>query len=217
MCWHKNPWHSLPQDEFILRDDLPFALEFNRNARPHVRLDIELMPEPFFGPRDAPVVVLLLNPGISDFDKTHHRDGEFSMKLRSDIASDSPTNHFHLSDSVSRPGHQWWVRACRELIVDVGLPALSASLLSVEFSPYHSKKFAHGHVRFPSQSFSFWLVEEAIKRKAIIVCMRGLRQWCGVVPALGTYSNIQLPKNARTSALSRRNLEKYSKLVKAIR
>lgn len=214
--WPKNPWRALLPDEFVLSEDLPFALEFNRRARGPEKLVLDLLPEPFFGRRDAPVVVLLLNPGVGKTDKQQHLQQDFAAALRADIAGDSPQDHFHLSTSLQGPGKKWWLRACKDLIREVGLRAVSANLLSIEFSPYHSVKFAHGLVRFPSQSFSFWLVEESIRRNAVIVCMRGLRQWFGAVPALGSFNNLHVPKSKRSGSLSSRNLDRFEKLVEAI-
>lgn len=213
----KNPWRSLPPEEFVLREDLPFVLEFNRRAREPEQLVLDLLPEPFFGRRDAPIVVLLLNPGVGKTEPQRQLRRDFAEALRADIGGDSPQNHFHLSTSLTGPGKKWWLRACSELIKEVGLAAVSANLLSIEFSPYHSVKFAHGLVRFPSQSFTFWLVEEAIRRNAVIVCLRGLKPWLGAVPALGSFKNLHLPKSTRSGSLSSRNLDRFGKLVKAIK
>ncbi|MBL8889155.1 MAG: hypothetical protein JNL67_04205 [Planctomycetaceae bacterium] len=212
----KNPWRSLPRDEFVLSEDLPFALEFNRRARGPEKLVLDLVPEPFFGRRDAPIVLLLLNPGVGQTGKQKHHPPDFAAALRADIAGDSPKNHFHLSNTIQGPGQRWWLSACRELIREAGLAAVSRNLLSIEFSPYHSQKFAHGLVRFPSQSYSFWLVEEAIRRNAVIVCMRGLKQWFGAVPSLGSFENLQLPRSTRSGSLSSRNLDSFEKLVETI-
>jgi hypothetical protein len=41
-------------------------MEFNRLAAADVRIDVNLLPEPYFGCREAPVVVLLLNPAVGE-------------------------------------------------------------------------------------------------------------------------------------------------------
>lgn len=180
------------------------------------RIDTHLLPEPFFGRRDAPVVILLLNPGLGSNDREHHENRRFAEILLADLHSPNPAHHFHLSDPTQGPGHSWWNRACRELIKDVGHERVSRGLLSIEFSPYHSQVFAHAHMRLPSQIFGFELVRQAIARQANIVCMRGLRIWTGAVPELGTYKNLLVPKSNRTAALSVGNLPHYHRLRDAL-
>ena len=188
---------------------MPHVQEFNRESRDIEKIDGQLLPEPFFGRRDAPLVILLLNPGIGSDDRKHHEQKNFKEMLLADLRSSDPATHFHLSDRTAGPGHRWWLRACKELIEDLGIDRVMRGILSVEFSPYHSEVFAHAHVRLPSQEYGFELVRQAIDRRAHIVCMRGLRLWTGAIPELGRYENRVDPKNNRSAALTRGNLEKY--------
>ena len=214
----RNPWLSIPGSHpYVLEEDAPYILEFNRRAKERERIDTHLLPEPFFGRRDAPVVVLLLNPGLGANDRRHHKNRQFTDLLLSDIHSPTPANHFHLTDPTEGPGHRWWNRACKELSQDLGPDVVARNLLSVEFSPYHSQAFAHAHLRLPSQQYGFELVRQAIARKAFIVCMRGLRIWTGAVPELGTYKRLLTPKSNRTAALSAGNLPQYEQVREALR
>lgn len=74
-----NPWDGLSPDEpLVLPSDRLAVESYNEceNARAYPRVNrlihTNLMPEPFFGPFDAPVVVLLLNPGVSEQDAQAH-------------------------------------------------------------------------------------------------------------------------------------------------
>lgn len=213
---HRNPWFALPETPpYVLPEDAPFVREFNRRAKKRERIDLRLMPEPFFGHRHAPVVLLLLNPGLGTCDLRHHRNGEFRSSLRKSILAEHGTEHFHLADMSRGPGYKWWQRACRQLINELGVESVANGLQSIEFSPYHSKVFGHAHLRLPSQVFNFRLVQEAMKRGAFVVCMRGLRQWCGAIPELGVYEHLITPANPRASALSPRNLKSYDRLLGA--
>lgn len=208
-----NPWLSVPEKRpYVLAEDVPYVREFNRQAKECERIETHLMPEPFFGRRDASVVILLLNPGLSSDDYNHHKNRRFAELLLADLHSPNPAQHFHLSDPTRGPGHRWWSKQCMDLINDVGLDCVSRGLLSIEFSPYHSRCFTHAHMRLPSQVFGFELVRQAIARQAHILCMRGLRIWAGAVPELGTYQNLLVPRSNRTAAISPGNLLNYPRI-----
>ena len=213
-----NPWSALPYTSpFVLKEDEPFVRAFNQDASAQHRLNLDLLPEPFFGNRSAPVVVLLLNPGIGPNTTLHHRNEAFAASIRADIASTNPRQHFHLTDSTNGPGFHWWRKACSKLLQDGLEVAVATRLLNIQFFPYHSKSFAHGHVRLPSQEFSFSLLRAAIGREALVVCMRGLKQWRGAVPELDAYHRLITPNNTRAGALSPNNLSKYEYLRSALK
>lgn len=213
----QNPWHSIPpKPPFVLQSDAAFVRAFNRRRSAASRIDDSLLPEPCFGRRDAPVVVLLLNPGIGTQERRHHRRAAFREALRKDLSRGKPTHHFHLVDPTRGPGFRWWHRKCRQLIADVGEEAVSRNLLCIEFSPYHSRTFAHPFLRLPSQEYGFALLRAAIKRNAVVVCMRGLSQWLGAVPDLDQYPNLLLPRSTRSATLSPRNIPHYRRLVSAL-
>jgi hypothetical protein len=88
-------------------------------------------------------------------------------------------------------------------------------MLALEFPPYHSKRFAHAHLRLPSQQFTFELLRRAIKRGAVIVCVRGFREWVVAVPELATYPVVRT-RSKQAAALSSRNLSNFRSVVKAL-
>jgi hypothetical protein len=215
-----NPFVQIPKSPpYVIEGDLPFIEEFNRGRDPddRRRIDAELLPEPYFGRRDAPVVILLLNPGLGSDDRRHHQRDDFTRLVRLDLANPDPRQHFHLTDPTEGPGYKWWRRACSELIGDAGEEAVVKGLLSIEFSPYHSKDFAHAHLRLPSQTILFKMLRDAIARQAWVVCMRGHRIWTGAVPELGRYERCITPHSNRVSKLSRGNLPGYDHVVDALR
>jgi hypothetical protein len=215
-----NPFVQIPKSPpYVIEGDLPFIEEFNRNrgSSDRWRIDPELLPEPFFGRRDAPVVILLLNPGLGSRDRTHHEREDFTRLVRADLANPNPQQHFHLTDPTKGPGHDWWRRRCSDLIRDAGEEAVVSGLLSIEFFPYHSTAFAHGHLRLPSQAILFKMLRDAIARQAWVVCMRGHRIWTGAVPELGSYERCLKPNSSRVGKLSRGNLSHYDSLVDVFR
>jgi hypothetical protein len=75
----RNPWLDLPEEPpFVLPGDRPHVEAFNRHnadsAGRKYRLDLHLMPEPFNGNRQAKLVLLNRNPGLSSGDLRVHRN-----------------------------------------------------------------------------------------------------------------------------------------------
>jgi hypothetical protein len=72
----KNPWVALPLDSpFVISADEPHVDAFNANLPTAYQLDLSLMPHPFFGDREARLVILGLNPGIGPTSHADHIDG----------------------------------------------------------------------------------------------------------------------------------------------
>jgi hypothetical protein len=219
-----SPWSQLrPARECVLASDAEYVKAFNRRATANTRIKTTLIPEPYFGDAAAPVVLLLLNPGVSRSDARWHAISDYRRRLLESVQSTKPAEHFHLRSEADAPGATWWRRACRPLVEGLGLDEvagfdlLSKRLLCVEYFPYHSKTFAHGHLRLPSQEYSFRLVAEGVARGAEVVCMRGEKAWKGAVPALEGYKRYRKLKNPRASALSAKNVPRFKQLLAAIR
>lgn len=203
-----NPWRTLPHTPPYVLDADRCAIEvFNSDAADHVRLRVETCPEPFFGALDAPIVVLLLNPGVSS-------DDRYDDTLHAAVTgANAVENHFYL-----RGSNGWWntlVRALSRARPDVDV---SRRVLSVEFIAYRSKSFGCGHLRLPSQAYSFALVRHAMERKAAIVIVRGARYWFGAVPELHGYENLIGIVNPQSASLSQANLKAdgFERLVAAL-
>ncbi len=66
-----NPWQRLPLlKPFVLPEDKSPLSSFNASASDDFFVHLELLPEPFLGSPNAPVVVLGLNPGFKEADLT---------------------------------------------------------------------------------------------------------------------------------------------------
>jgi len=206
-----NPWLDLPsRAPFVLPADRLAVEVFNEKLRsdhPH-RIDLCAVPEPFLGPRSAQIVVLLLNPGIGD-------DTEFRASLRQCYATrEGSPAHPYVGSSV-----RWWRTLVAPLTQLVPLDVVAQRLLSIEFFPYRSKSFGCGHVRLPSQQYSFDLVRDAIDRQATIVIARGEQLWRGAVPELAAYPKLFRLSNPRTASLSEANVREggHASILAAIR
>jgi hypothetical protein len=202
-----NPWKNLPEKSFVLIDDIPYVEVFNKTSTYDTKILTNLLPEPFFGRFDAPVLILLQNPGFDESDIEFHKKPEFQQKLLAAIQAEKKfPPHFHLQSEAKWPGGEWWRENTKSLIKDFGQLCVANNILAIQYFPYHSKKFDHASLRLPSQEFSFWLVRDAIKRNAIILCMRnGHKKWFGAVPQLASYKHFILSKN-RSPSISANNL-----------
>ncbi len=217
-----NPWDDLSPDEPLVLPSDRLAVEVynereNARANPRVNrlIHTNLMPEPLFGPFDAPVVVLLLNPGVSEQDAKAHADPALRERLLANLRRDAPEErqqpHVHLVADISYPGADWWGDAVNRLTREVidgrrlTRQRIAARLLAVQFFPYHSQTFDHGLLRLPSQDFGFALVRRAIARNALII-MRGAKYWLGAVPELARHPAVALLNAPINAALTPGNV-----------
>ena len=191
-----NPSPSLDvnhEGPYVLDADRPFVEAFNA-ALPHgatratpspLHIQEHLVPEPWLGRRDAPVCLLLLNPGVDDRDFVSHRDADFRARLAAAIGDDDAP-HFHLSNAAATPGRRWWVHAMSSLQSTLGANdagALQDAVSAIQLFPYRSRNFGHIGVRVPSQAASIARVHEHLARRTILV-VRSWFSWVGLVPEL---------------------------------
>src|SRR2546422_11376051 len=108
---NKSPWCRLPANPpYVLPDDEPFVEAFNVRAGPKRFLHIDkILPEPFVGPLDAPVVLLSNNPGFKEAGVAHNQDPVFVARMRNNLRhrpSDYP--FVFLAPDYSGRGKKWW-------------------------------------------------------------------------------------------------------------
>jgi hypothetical protein len=214
-----NPWCRLPQKEpFLLPEDADVVHKFNDSAKDGLRLHLDLLPEPFLGRPDAPVVLLNLNPGYSSPNDV--RDP--SIGAWNNLQHKPTPFPFYLLDpSETRAlGYKWWNDKLKSLVQDVGRKAVAQSVLCIEYFPYHSRRFGHAKLglTLPSQQYSFNLLRSALSRRAVVVVLRGRRHWLGAIPELQDYNQIYCLRNPRRPTVSRGNChESYESVLTAIR
>ena len=111
-----NPWQRLPLDApFVLPEDHAAIADFNASSPGEKLVHLEVLPEPFLGRPDAPVVVLGLNPGFKDTDLVQHRDPSFASRSRCNLLHGPANYPFYLLDpEIERT--KWWERKLGALI-----------------------------------------------------------------------------------------------------
>lgn len=221
-----NLWRRLPETRpFVLPVDADAIERFNWKAKEHVKVDLNLLPEPFIGRFDAPIVLLNLNPGWSSDDARWHRSPGFSRRLWANLKQERSPYPFYLLNPSQKqdfgeysPGGKWWHNRLRVLIEHVGsLEAVARGLLCVEFFAYHSKRFGRRIQPIPSQEFSFSLVRSALSRKAIVVILRSRRLWMEAVPELLTYKRQFTLRNPRSTYLTPNNCDGFDTIVRRLK
>jgi len=202
----KNPWLAVPAvAPFILPADSEIVERFNQTASPKTRIDLNLLPEPFQGNPEAPVVLLGLNPGLSGEDAATHADTLFAERLRANLAHDSADYPFYLlHPEVRGPGRNWWDRRLRRVLETAPRQRVAQRLLCIEYFPYHSVRFA-ARLRVPSQDYGFHLARQAVRRGAVVVIMRSHRLWYAAVPELKSYERAFSLRSVRNISVTPNN------------
>ena len=175
---NENPWGLLPASPpYVLPDDAAHVRAFNKKvgqASNHFLHIDRIVPEPFVGDKKARVVLLSNNPGLSDKESSsEYYSPSFMDKMRMNLRHE-PANYpflFIASDHTGR-GRQWWDRKLKCLLMTFLREIVARSILNVTYFPYPSRNFGHSGLGVPSQRYSFSLVQDAVKRGAVVVLMR---------------------------------------------
>ncbi len=215
-----NPWLELPTSApYVLPEDATAIEAFNRAADVRHRVDLTLLPEPFLGRPDAPVVLLCLNPGWKPWNAALHETPSFARASRASLEhAESPTPFFLLDPELNLPGGGWWRRKLRWPIEEVGLEVVANRVLCVEYFPYHSQRYGSRVPRVPSQDYGFGLVRDAMEREAAIVVMRSARRWEAAIPELASYGHRYHLRNVQNVCISPNNCpDGYAAVINALR
>ena len=101
----QNPWVTLPATPpYVFPDDAEAIGRFNKTADDSYRYHLDILPEPFLGRPDAPVVLLNLNPGYSgDEERFHHLDDYFRETALANLAHREQEYPFYFLDRAETP------------------------------------------------------------------------------------------------------------------
>lgn len=169
-----NPWEALPAEApYLLEEDVSEVVRFNARVGADLKIHSELLPEPYVGDPDAPIVILGSNPGSGPDDPEFSADARVRGAHRRNLLHLGQHYPFYFLDPdlPQISGCTWWRNRLNGLIRRYGEAKLSHYLLCVEYFPYHSKCF-RGGIGVPSQQYGFDLVQRAIERNALVIIMR---------------------------------------------
>jgi hypothetical protein len=217
-----NPWTALPESPpYVLPEDRPYVEAWNHQvSNERKRLHTEVVPEPFVGRRNAPLVVLQLNPAWRDLPDA--RPPDLNAAIRGNLGDDVATHvHPGFLDRFTATSGSWWRKRWQAVIEHSGLAFedLAERVLAVEWYGYYSHDWATLPVTLPSQWFSFDLAKQAVEREAVILITRGWRTWPVAVPTLLTYRRAFATRNAQNAYISPGNLPPggFDAVVSAVR
>jgi hypothetical protein len=216
-----NPWKDLKKaPSMVLESDRLLVEEHNavfKRSSPY-HLQLGLPPSPFIGRLDAPVVLLLANPGYYPIDRSALEKYPIIEKgIWENLHLNPEASLFYLSREyrgLENHVNQWWRDRTKELAkwidptdVDRGFDTVQEKLLAIEYHPYHSKEWCPPFRTFESQEFTFELVNLAMERNAWIIVGRCKNHWLASVPGLRGYERvIKQMKSSRSVHLSKNNL-----------
>lgn len=215
-----NPWKNLPQAApFLLSEDAADVTAFNARCKAENMVHTELPPEPYAGRRDAPVVLLMRRPSYHPDDAKYMlKNAEFAAIMQRVRAFEELEHPFyHLNEKYpENPGFHYWNKLLKKTILDLDLRTCSQGFLVLQLFPY--KTNAPVEDVLPSFSFTKEILQEAIRRNAIIIQMTAARKWQQNVPELKGYKYFTC-NNSRNPTISPGNIgvEEYEQVLAAIR
>lgn len=239
-----DPWVVIREKSYyLLKSDKAFISKIYRDKKlkPEHKFHFKLLPEPFLGRVDAPIIILNLNPGYSECDRRWHRKQVFKELSLANLAHNAAEYPFYPLHPKIRcsPGGMWWSARFKPLINSLtntnnkvskeeAIKKIANGILCVEYFPYHSEKWRSFSIdnEMPSQSYSFKLVQAAISREnpPLILLLRNKKGWFENVQGLANMefneaSNKQgrlhvLKKGTRSTHISEKNFPNcYHKVV----
>jgi hypothetical protein len=213
-----NPWNRLPgQPPYVLSEDHEKVERFNNKPNQAHAINLKVIPIPFVGRPDAPVVLLGNIAGVDpNEEKKYKHRPTYVDRLRANLVhAVFPYPFFPLDpgpDTI-RSSREWWTSRLEHLLAalrDVGIVDpechLSHCILAVERFPYRScSNEYHRHDSIGvvlSKAYNVGLVHDAMKRAALIVIRYGKTQWFKDVSGLERYTNLLLLKGTQQTHIS---------------
>ena len=216
----ENPWKNLPSSPpYVLPDELRLVSNFNvRCYKEEFKILTHLLPDPYLGNINAPVVLLSSNPSYNGTQDELHKKIEFIEACRNNLLHGKTewSNYYFDPRFYGTAGHEWWSKKAREIIELVGEKIFSQNVLTVEYFPYHSSRFKPMKEILRSQEYSGYLVKKAIERNACIVVMYKEKEWLNLVPELKHFKYMTL-SSSQNGYVSKGNLKgDYSRFVEKL-
>lgn len=200
----ENPWVHLPTlPPYVLPADRAAVEAFQAHASPAHRLQLELLPEPFLGRPDAPVVLLIANPGFHRDDRIWHEKAVFANRARANLEHRFGAFPFHLlSGEFPSPAHKAWAKRVRHLRQPP--ESLAKRLACVALHGYRAAKF-DPRLHVPSREYALELVRRALAREAVVVVLRAWTQWLEAVPELEGHPRVFTLNSPQSAMVTRKN------------
>lgn len=203
----KNPWLDLPAcPPYVIETDKDSVEQSNLVAKDKDKFALDLMPEPYCGRLDSPIVFLALNPGVGPNDAELHRDENYRATIWRALKNE-PLGHpvFHLDPNLDSDGAKWWRAKLKKPIQDFGAKRLAENILYLQYVGYHSASFRRPK-GLSSQIYTKNLLMKKMAGGANILVMRSFRLWVDLVPELEFYKKLFRLNSHGNVAVTPKNL-----------
>ena len=220
----KNPWKELNllKTKIMIHPlDLPHIEAYNKTVgkKRQFYIPSHIPPMPYSGNPQAPIFVLLANPGLSEKErKVSFKPDKSQLLFRQNNLIHKPgftINHSIHTDQANPPEKsKYFLARTKRLIELTSAKKVAENIFFANFHPYHSKSWHNIAFTLPTQHYTFHLIRQAIKNKAIFVMSRNLTGWLTSVPELIDYPLKTFFNSSRGVHLSPRNIDSnFYKLI----
>lgn len=205
----KNPWINLsPADGKFLLDIDREAVEAHKlTAQRQHQFRLDMVPEPYLGRPDAPVVVLTGNPRFRPDDVEARARADVQERLLAGARREELDYPLVWLDPqfADTPGAAWYRSKLRLLCEAVGPKAVSQGVAVYESLPYHSAELKQPRIPIPSQNYTNDLAKAAFDQDRIVIWLRG--SWDRLVGSSRLKAaQVVRPRSPQVSHLSPGNL-----------
>jgi hypothetical protein len=107
----RNPWHNLPSSQpYFLPSDDEFVLKHNNQLPETHQIKHNVLPEPYLGNPNSPIILLNQNPGYAEEDIPFYKQKHVLELWRKNILHEPMNYPFWLLDATLDPsvgGTRW--------------------------------------------------------------------------------------------------------------
>lgn len=224
----RNPWLDLNLRTYAPRYVNPIdeamvdAYEIKQRG-PEFQLATHLLPEPWVGRLDAPVVMLLANPGVAEREEDPNWSPSPAERHRAQASlrqKPLSTPYYWLDEELAdTDGYAWADHLLKRLVADVGREAVAHNLVTLSSHAYHSHMFDDRFRALPSQRFTVAALRRAMAKDALVIAVRARKYWFAAVPELEQYDirgRVLRTDTAPNITLTPRTVERYDDICAAL-
>jgi hypothetical protein len=220
--------NSICPTEYFYPEDEQYLDYFNKNnENPNHEIKLGFIPEPRVGNINADIFILSANPraGLEFFCDIIDESSTGSNIINSQEKIKNLNNQ-NCDNFLIKLGQQWWddnlvkIRGGfgEQMLASQDIKTVSSNQLiqirkilsskvcTLEFFPYYSNNFKHGHLRLPSQIYIKNVIEYAICRNKFIILNRLEKEYFGLVPSLFKYNNLYFTSKSQKTSISNNNI-----------
>lgn len=201
-----NPWLEIKnkyseyknEENFILGDERKIVKEFNTKTKnENFKIHKYILPFPYVGNVNKPEILILVNnPGFDTKELENGYYKEFHDEILESYEGNKPMYCF---DDEYVKFSDYWFKKLGVLINKFGKEKVSNKISIINYFPYSSTKFKDFSKKtkkeyleneyLKSQQYNFELVENAMNSNALIIIVRGRKNWYKSVDGLKDYKN----------------------------